>query len=176
MFPRNRLPAALSCTLVALCFLSSACSSKPKGFITKQQVAAFLDEMDKAARNKDVDTLVANMSEDVQFKVTVEGFGPTQTLTFNRDQYRDYSKQGFGVIEDYDYRRGETVIKVEPDGQSAYVADETFETTTIGGQVTRTVARGTSILKLEEGKLVIVRGEAVARPLKPGENIQPTKF
>ena len=176
MFPRNGFLAVLAFALIALCFLASACSSKQKGFITKQQVAAFLDEMDKAARNKDVDTLVANLSEDVQFKVTVEGFGPTQTLNLNHDQYRDYSKQGFGVIGDYDYRRGETVIKVEPDGQTAYVADETFETTSIGGQVTRTVARGTSILKLENGKLVIARSEAVVRPLKPGENIQPTKF
>jgi ketosteroid isomerase-like protein len=176
MFPRNRFLSVLSCALVALCFVASACSSKQKGFITKQQVAAFLDEMDEAARNKDVDALVANLSEDVQFKVTVEGFGPTQTLTFNRDQYRDYSRQALSVVSDYDYRRGETVIKVEPDGQTAFVADETFETTTMGGQVLRTVARGTSILKLENGKLVISRSEAVARPLKPGENIQPTKF
>ena len=176
MFPRQCFLSAIACALVALCFLSSACSSKQKGFITKQQVAAFLEEMDEAARKKDVDALVANLSEDAQFKVTVEGFGPTQTLTFNRDQYRDFSKQGFGAVSDYDYRRGETVIKVEPDGQSAYVADETFETTTVGGQVIRTVARGTSILKLENGKLVISRSEAVTRPLKPGENIQPTNF
>jgi ketosteroid isomerase-like protein len=176
MFPRNRFHSTIACALAALCFLSSACSSKPEGFITQQQVAAFLDEMDKAARNRDVDTLVAAISEDAQFKITIEGFGPTQTLTFNRDQYRDYSKQAFGVVGDYDYRRGQTVIKVEPDGQSAYVADETFETTTVGGQVIRTVARGTSLLKLENGKLVISRSEAIARPLKPGENIQPTKF
>ena len=176
MFPRNWFPSSFSYALLALCFLSSACSSKPQGFITEQQVTAFLQEMDKAARNKDVDTLVGALSKDVKFKVTVEGFGPTQTLTFNRDQYRDYSKQAFGVVRDYDYRRGETVIKVEPDGQSAYVADETFETTTVGGQVIRTVARGTATLKLEDGKLVIWRSEAATRPLKPGENIQPSNF
>jgi hypothetical protein len=176
MFPRKSYLAAIACALVALCFLSSACSSKQKGFITKQQVAAFLEEMDTAARNSDVDTIVGALAEDAQLKVTVEGFGPTQTLTFNRDQYRDYSKQSLRVAWDYEYRRGETVIKVEPDGQSAYVADETFETMTIGGQVIRSVTRGTSLLKLENGKLVIARSEAFARPLKPGENMQPTKF
>lgn len=175
MSTRNSFHTFLSCALIALCFLSSACSSKQTGAITEQQVSAFLDEMDKAARNKDVDAIVANLSEDAQFKLTIEGFGPTQTLTFNRDQYRDYSKQGFSVVSNYEYRRGETVIKVEPDGQSAFVADETFETTTIGGQTLRTVARGTSILKLENGKLVIARSEAVARPLKP-VNAQPTGF
>lgn len=165
----------LSYALVALCFLSSACSSKQTGTITEQRVRAFLEEMDRAAKNKDVNAIVANLSEDAKFTLTIEGFGPTQTLSFNRDEYRDYSEQGFSAVSDYDYRRGDTVIRVEPDGQSAFVADETFETTTIGGQTIHSVARGTYILKLENGKLVISRSEAVARPL-PVKNAQPAGF
>ena len=175
MFPRNSHLSTLSCALVSLCFLASACASKQQGVITEQKVSAFLAEMDKAARNKDVDALVAGMSEDVRLKLTIEGFGPTQTLTFNRDEYRDHSKQSMAVVGDYEYRRGETIIKVEPDGQTAYVADETFETVTIGGQTIGTVARGTSTLKLENGKLVITRSEASARPLKPSENARLTR-
>lgn len=176
MFPRNSLSQTLSCVLVALCFLSSACSSKQTGAITEQQVRAFLEETDRAANNRDVDALIAKLSENVQLKVTIEGFGPTQTLVFNRDQYRDYFKQGFSVVDDYHYSRGETVIKIEPDGQSAFVADETFETTTMGGQTIRSVARGTSILKLENGKLVLVRSEAIARPLQPAKKARSASF
>ncbi len=176
MFPRNPFIPILSCALIALCFLTSACSNKPKSVITEQQVSAFLAEMDKAARNKDVDAIVAMMSEDVQIKITMEGLGPTQTMTVNRDQYRDNSKLTFSMVSDYDYRRGETVIRVEPDGQSAYVADETFETTTIGGKVIRTVARGTSLLKLENGKLVIYRSEGIARPVQSTKKAQPAGF
>ena len=176
MFPRKSLSTILTCALVALCFLSSACSSKPKGTITEQQVRAFLEELDKAANNKDVDAVIAAMSEDYQIKMTVEGFGPTQVMTLDRDQYRDYSKQAFSAVSDYDYRRGDTVIKVEPDGQSAYVADETFETTTIGGRTIKTVSRGSSILTLENGKLVISRTEALARPQQPVKRAQPAGF
>lgn len=176
MFLRKSFLPILSCALVALCFLTSACSNKEKTVITEQHVSAFLAEMDKAARNKDVDAIIAMMSEDYQLKVTMEGLGPAQTMTLNRDQYRDNGKLTFSMVTDYDYRRGETVIRIEPDGQSAYVADETFETTTIGSKVLRTVARGTSVLKMENGKLVIYRSEAHARPLQPGEKTQPAGF
>ena len=176
MFPHKSSLPILSCALVALCLLTSACSSKQKGVITEQQVSAFLAEMDKAANSKDVEAVVAMMSQDVQLKVTMEGIGPTQAITLNRDQYRDQSNQTFSMISDYEYRRGETVIRVEPDGQSAYVADETFETTTIGSQVIRMVARGTSLLKMENGKLVIFRSEAVARAIQPAKKSQPAGF
>ncbi len=176
MFPRKSFLPTLACALIALCFLTSACSSKQKVVITEQQVSAFLAEMDKAGRNKDVEALVAMMSEDVQLKLTMEGLGPTQNITLNRDQYRDYSNQTLSMVKDYDYRRGETVIRVEPDGQSAYVADETFETTTIGNQTFHTVSRGTAVLKLENGKLVIYRSETIARPVQPTKKAQPAGF
>jgi ketosteroid isomerase-like protein len=176
MFPRKSFLPAFSCALIALCLLTSACSNKEKTVITEQQVSAFLQEMDKASNNKDVDAIVAMMSKDAQFKFTMEGFGPTQILTLNRDQYRDNGKMTFSLVTDYNYRRGETVIKVEPDGQSAYVAHEAFETTTVGSQVIRSVSTGTSLLKMEDGKLVIYKSEAVARPLQPTKKAQPAGF
>jgi ketosteroid isomerase-like protein len=176
MLPRRSYLSTLSCVLIALCFLMSACASKQQGVITEQKVSAFLAEMDKAAMNKDVEAIIAGMSEDVRLKVTIEGFGPTQILTFNRDEYRDHSMRSMAFVGDYKYRRGETIIKVEPDGQTAYVADETFETMTIGGQTVGTVARGTSTLKLENGKLVITRSEATARPFSPEGKTRPTRF
>ena len=165
MFLRKSFMPALSCALVVVCFLSSACAKKQKGFITEQQVKAFMEEMDRAANNKDVDAIVALMSEDVQLKITTEGFGPPQTVTVDREQYKAQIKQTLGMTQVYHYRRGDTVIKVEPDGQSAMVAAEIFETTTIGGQTIGTVARETSTLEFEDGKLVVTRGEAVTRPL-----------
>jgi ketosteroid isomerase-like protein len=174
MFPRKSFIQIGTYALIALCFLSSACQQK--GTITEQQVRAFLDEMDKAAKNRDVDALVAKLSEDAEVKITTEGFGPAQTMSLNRDQYRDYSEQTFGLVRDYEYRRGHTVIEVDTDGQSALVADEIFETATIGGQVIRTIGRATSTLKLENGKLVITKSEGVARPVGPGDDVQPAKF
>jgi hypothetical protein len=163
MFSRNSY-RALCCTLLTLCIIACACAGKPKGSITREQVNAFLDEMEKASQNRDLETLMSHISTDAQFKVTIEGFGPTQTMNFNHDQYRDYMKQGFAAVEAYDYKRGKTIINIDPDGQSAFVGDESFESVTMGGRVIRSVTAASSTLKLEDGKLVIVSGEGVARP------------
>jgi hypothetical protein len=182
MVHRNSfLPPTISCALiVALCLISSGCAGKqpppPKGFITRQQVSAFLDKMDKAANNKDIDAIIPMLSKDVQFRVTIDGFGTSQTLDLNHDQYIDYSRTGFAAVDDYDYRRGKTEIKIEPDGQSASVADEIFETTTTGGKILRSVARTTSILKLENEKLVMARSDGAVLIIKAEEKAQRTKF
>jgi hypothetical protein len=179
MFSRSSILSSCTCALIALCFLSSACAKKPKGVITEQQVSAFLEAMDKAAQNNDLDAIIAGMSEDVRLKITLEGFGPTQTLTFDREQYRAHAVQSLGMTDFYDYRRGETVIKIEPGGHSAIVAAETYETSTIGNQTIGAVSRVTSILEMEDGKLVITRSEAVARPYrpyKPTGKARPTGF
>jgi hypothetical protein len=179
MSHRNSFLPIISCALMAaLCLLSSACASKqqPQGFITKQQVSAFLDKMDKAANNKDIDAIIPMLSKDVQFRLVIDGFGMSQTLSFNRDEYIDYSRTGFAAVDAYDYRRGKTDIKIEPDGQSATVADEVFETSTMGGKTLRSVARTTSILKLEDEKLVIARSEGAVLILKAEEKAQPARF
>lgn len=165
MFPRNFFTPTLACALISLCLLSSACAKKEKGVITEQQVKALLEEMDRAANNNDADAVVALMSEDARLSVTVEGFGPTQNFSFDREQYEAHIKQSLGMTDVYDYKRGETVIKVEPDGQSAFVIADIIETTKIGELTIGTVSRHTSTLELEDGKLVITRSAAVARPL-----------
>jgi ketosteroid isomerase-like protein len=176
MFPRKFFTLTLACALIALCFLSSGCAKKEKGFITEQQVNALMEEIERAANNKDVDAIIALMSKDVQLKITVEGFGPPQTMTLDREQYRTQSKQSLGMTDVYNYRRGETVINVEPDGQSAVVVADVYETTTLGKQTIGTVSRETSILGLEDGKLVITRGEAITRPLPSVKKSRPAVF
>ncbi|HEX8847761.1 MAG TPA: hypothetical protein VF791_24185 [Pyrinomonadaceae bacterium] len=163
MFPRNSFLRVLPFALIALALLSSACSSRQKGPITRQQVLALLEEIDNAAKKRDVEGLASHFSRDAQLKVTIEGFGPgVQTLNFNREQYLDYSKQALDAMDAYDFKRGETVINIDADGQTAFVADESFETFTIRGQVMRSTARSMSTLKLEDGRLVITASESRA--------------
>ena len=167
MFLRKFFTPTLFSALIALCFLSSACTKKQQGVITEQQVNALMEEMDRAANNNDVEAIMALLSEDVRLSVTVEGFGQSQNLTFDREQYRAHLKQSLGMTNFYDYKRGYTVVKVEPDGQSAFVNAEITETAKIGDQTIGTVSIENSTLELEDGKLVITRGSAVSRPLPP---------
>lgn len=176
MFPRKNFTPSISCTLIALCFLLSACAKKEKSVITEQQVNAFLQEMDRAANNNDADGILALMSKDVRLSIKIEGFGPTQTLSFDREQYRTHLKQSLGMTDVYDYKRGETVIKIEPDGQSAFVVADIMETSKIGQQTIGTIARETSTLEMEDGKLVVTRTAAVARPMPSDKKAQRVGF
>lgn len=176
MFPRKNFIPNISCALIALCFLLSACAKKEKGAITEQQVNAFLQEMDRAANNNDADAILALMSKDVRLSVKIEGFGPTQNLSFDREQYKTHIKQSLGMTDVYDYKRGETVIKIEPDGQSAFVVADIMETAKIGQQTIGTIARETSTLEMEDGKLVVTRSAAVARPMPSEKNARRVGF
>lgn len=167
MFPRRLFIPTLFSALIALCFLSGACAKKQKAVITEQQVTTLMEEMDRAANNNDVEAIMALMSEDVRLSVTVEGFGQTQNFTFDREQYKKHIEQTLGMTNVYDYKRGYTVIKVEPDGQSAFVTAEITETAKIGDQTIGTISTENSTLELEDGKLVITRGSALSRPMPP---------
>jgi hypothetical protein len=175
MYPRTSY-TILAIALIALCLTSGACSSGKYGVITRERVSAFLNKMDEAAQRRDLDTILAHVSRKAQFKVTIEGFGPTQNLSFNRDQYADYARQVFAVVQAYEYKRGETVINIDPDGQTAYVADETFENATIQGNVIRTVSRGTAVLVLEDGELKITFSQSVGRPIQASSAPRMTSF
>jgi ketosteroid isomerase-like protein len=174
VLPRKFFTPTLSCVLLALCFLSGACAKKQKGVITEQQVNAFLKEVDRAANSKDIEAVIALLSEDVHLDLTIEGFGPTQTMSLDREQYRKQMEQTLRMTNVYDYKRGETIIKVEPDGQTAFVIADIYETTKIGGQTIGTVSRETSTLEMEDGKLVVTRSAAVSRPLPSMNKSRPT--
>ena len=161
------IKSLLTFALLAFCILSSGgCSKKQKGGgITEAQVSSFMEELDRAEKNHDVDAIVALMSEDVRVNITAEGFGPAQNLAFNRDQFKAHSKQSLGMTNLMDYRRGDTAIKVQPDGQSAFVSAEKFKTYTINQQTAGSVTKVSLNLEVEDGKLVITRSDEVSRPL-----------
>lgn len=148
--------------LLAVCIFSfSGCSSDKK--ITESEVKDVLNKIELAAKNKDVDSIVANMSAKVTIKATITASGQTQTLMFNREQYRDFLKQAFAVGSDYTYSRQKTQVKVAPDGKSATVTDEVSESITVNGQVIRSVGTEAASFIRENGKLVISYLEADGR-------------
>ena len=80
--------------LLAICLFSlDGCSSEKK--ITESEALDVFNKIDIATKNKDVDAIVAFISEKAEIKAIVTAAGQTQTLTFNRDQYRDFIKKAF---------------------------------------------------------------------------------
>jgi hypothetical protein len=173
MFPHNSRLQIFCCTLITLCLLLSAssCTRGRKSRITWQSVAAVLEEIDEAAKSKDADAIVKHFSKDAQIKVSVKGPNDARMeMAFTRDQYRDYAQHSYDLIDSYEYERTETVIKVNPDGQSAVVADEVLESATTGGQTIRSVTRETATFKLEGGRIVLSSLEGNCLWNLPGEN------
>jgi hypothetical protein len=161
---RYAFALTLSAIIMALSLLSGGCAAKRKEVITEQQVLALLDDIDKASNRMDIDRVYASMTENIEIKVTVTGFGPTQKFTFNRDQYRDYAKKALSAVKGYTYTRKNTKVTVTPDGRSAVATDQVYETTDTGERVFKTVTDETATFAVKDGKVVMTSLEGVGRP------------
>ena len=155
---------ALIFLFLAGCLFSSTSCSSDKS-ITESEVNDVLNKIEVAAKNKDADSIVANMSEKVQIKAIVTASGQTQTLTFNRNQYRDFIKKSFAVGSNYTYSRQKTQVKISPDGRSAIATDEVSESLTVNGQTIRSIGTEVASLTKENGKIVILYLEANGRQM-----------
>jgi hypothetical protein len=139
--------------LFALCLLGfNSCSGGTK--ITESEVLDLLNKIELAAKNKDAEAVVANMSEKAEIKATVTTAGQTQTLKYNRDQYREFLKNSFVQLNNYTYSRQNTRVKIAPDGRTAIVTEEISESMTFNGQTIRTLSSEVASLAIEDGKIV----------------------
>ena len=146
--------------LLAICLFGFTGCSSEQNKITEPEVLDLMNKIEAAAKNKDVDAVVANISEKAQIKLTMTASGQTQTFTLNRDQYRDFSKKALAAASNYTYSRQNTQVQISPDGKTAVVTDEVTESATVNGQVSRSVATETATVGRENGKLVIQYLEA----------------
>jgi SnoaL-like domain len=163
MFPRRSLIQSLSCALIALC-LTTACAKK-ETVITEQKINAILEEIDAAARNRDIDTIVKHFSKKARITLKIKSsplvksesrYVPIDTRwTMTRDEYRDYYKRSMSDIDTFDYRRKDTIIKINADGQMAVVGDQVFETAKMGEADVSSVTEETAVFEIEDGQIVI---------------------
>jgi hypothetical protein len=164
MRSRYSLVVTLASMIIGVSFLSNGCAAKRKEVITEQQVLALLDEIDKASNKMDVDQIYDRMAENIQIKMTVTGFGPTQKFTFNRDQYREYAKKAFSAVNNYSYTRKNTKVTVTSDNKNALATDQVYETTQVGNRTLRTVTDETATFTVKGGKVIMTSLEGVGRP------------
>lgn len=163
-FPNSKFyPARTGIVLVfAFCLFSfSGCSSEKK--ITEPEVLEVISMIEAATKNKDADSIVANLSEKVQIKVIVTADGQTQHFTFDRSQYGEYLKKAFAVVSDYTYSRQTTHVKISADGKSAIASDEIMESMTLNGKLIRSVSTEVATFVRENGKIVILLLEATGK-------------
>jgi hypothetical protein len=165
MFPRNKsFPKHIACALLALCLLAGGCSTQSQVVLTRQQVAGFLEGWDSAQQNEDMAAVIFHLSPKLQYKLTIKGFGETETLTGNYQQYLASTKRGFEVGKLNSRERAATMIGVHPGGQSASAVFDLYENVTIEGEVFRTVTAVIMTIEQEDGRPVITSLEYVTSP------------
>ena len=161
---RYSLVVTLAAMIIGAGLLSGGCAAKRKEVITEQQVLALLDDIDKASNKMNVDQIYNCMAENIQIKMTITGFGPTQKFTFNRDQYRDYAKKAFSAVNSYSYTRRNTKVTITSDNRNALATDQVYETTQVGNRALLTVTDETATFTVKDGKVIMTSLEGTARP------------
>jgi hypothetical protein len=129
----------------------TSCNSQPK--ITEKNISEILSEIDKAVATKDVNGIVANVSNTV--KIELEDVASGKSMAFTKETYQKYLEEGFKVITDYKTSRTNPQIIIAPNGESATAADIVDESVTINGKPMAMSTAESATFGLENGKVVI---------------------
>jgi len=161
--------ASLTLLLLAICaFTFTGCSQSLTGAATEKaisepEVLDLLNKIEAAAKKKDANAVISNISENGQIRATVTASGQTQTLTLSRGQYRSMVQQSFEIGSNYVYNRQNTQVKISADGKTAIATDEVTESMTVNGRAISTVASEVATIGRENGNLVIQYLEVVGK-------------
>jgi hypothetical protein len=140
-----------SCLLLTLMFTVTSCNSQPK--VTEKNIGEILAGIDKASASKDVNGIIANISNTA--KIEVEDAASGKSMSFTKETYQKYAEEGFKVTNDYKASRTTPQIVIAPNGESATASDVVDESVTINGKPMATSTAESATFGLENGKVVI---------------------
>ena len=157
------LSSLLFCCLLLV--LSGSSFAQSQDAITENDVMAFINSVDKAARKGNVAAIVAPLASDVKIKATmsIPGSDKEQVVTFTKEQYTYHTKRGLRRRLAYTLDRKNTRVKIYDDNKTAMVTSDVYESLTIAQGTLRMVSSETAIVTLRNGKLVIISLEARIR-------------
>ena len=121
----NLIPRLIQQALIAslsLFFFISVADGQQTNVISKADVQAVLDSIDKGLVKKDADAVVANYSRDAVIAANVWEDGGTTGTTFKRDEYKQSLERYFASLIDYSLQRTDVKIEIAPDGKTAECA------------------------------------------------------
>ncbi|HTY86685.1 MAG TPA: hypothetical protein VMB80_04410 [Candidatus Acidoferrum sp.] len=119
----NRIPVENWCRTVAvvvsMTIFAGVADGQQGDRISKAQVQAVLDSIDKACLNKDAAAVIANYASNAVITATVVQNGQTYTNRQNREDYRRALENSLKNAADYSLRHRDVAIQIAPDGQTA---------------------------------------------------------
>lgn len=159
------LSASLFCLLPGLAPMSGTCHAQAQNSITENKILAILESTDKAAKNKNVDGIVAHMAKDIQIKLILDGPANDQEINLDLEKYIFHTRRGFRKRIAYEYDRQNTRVTISKDGKTAMVTADLYETLTIAEGTIQSVTAEIAIFKLRDGKILITSLEGKLRLL-----------
>jgi Cft2 family RNA processing exonuclease len=146
----------LSCLLLALLPLSGNSYPQAQTRITEGKILEILNSMDKAAKNKNIAGVVADMAKDIQIKLIVEASGKAQEINLDLDKYIFYTRRGFRRRTTYVAERQNMHVTISGDGKTAMLTDDLYETVTMAEGTIQSVTAEIAIFKLgDDGHIAI---------------------
>ena len=140
-----------SCLLLASMLTITSCSSQPK--VTEKNISEILSGIDKAVASKNVNGIVANISNTA--KIEVEDVASGKSMSFTKETYQKYTEDGFRILNNYKSSRTNPQITIASNGESATATDVVDESVTINGKPMATSTAESATFGLENGKVVI---------------------
>ena len=162
MKPRIHHLILLSCLVIVL--LSAPSYSQTLTSITESDIHAMMNEMDRAARKRNVAGMIAYFAPDIKITMTVlnPGSDKEQVGTLTKDQYAFNARTNMRRAISYHFERKTTRIKIY-DAQTATVTGEIYETLKFRQGIFRAASSGVMYVSLRNGKLVITAMEGRMR-------------
>ncbi|NJP08677.1 MAG: nuclear transport factor 2 family protein [Leptolyngbyaceae cyanobacterium RU_5_1] len=125
------------------------------------QIRKILDEMQVAAKKQDTEALVKYLAPDVEIDMTIQSLVGTQTLRLNREQYRQYLEQGFGITQDYSGKYSNLNVQVAANGKTASATYTLVEEVVMKDSAIAITSSTNSLIQFE-----LIQGQILATQLK----------
>lgn len=123
--------------------------------ISKAQVQAVLDSIDKAFVKKDAAAVTANYTSNAVITATIVEDGRTSKTKHIRDDYKQTLEAGFADFTDYSLQRKDVTIEIAPDGKTAQCISTVVEKFRLYGKQEEAVSKESVTLAMLDDKVVV---------------------
>jgi hypothetical protein len=125
------------------------------GKISKTNILAILDSVDRSLLNKDAAAVVANFASNAVITATIVEGTRTNMNKDDTSSYRRSLEAGFRSFSDYKFARKDVAIQIAADGRTATSSSVLTETFRFDGKIKHAVTKESATFGMIEGKVLL---------------------
>ena len=124
--------------------------------LNEATINKMMNNIDKAIANKNADSIVSYMSNNVEIIMNINMGDKKQVINPTREKYIEMLKQGFAVYKNYEYSRTNVNIRLGSP-RKAFVSTDINESMVVNEQVIKGHSKEKIVIDLVEGKPIITK-------------------